>query len=818
MRRGRAWKALVVLMGCTLLYWMLVHAQGPAIVPPFATTPFIPALISTGANAGYLLYGRRLNGIYEHGTVSLFNPYNWLTATATLADIMAEGLGNLMAAPGGPPNVGRASQMGGGGKFTSSGALGVAYITYAATPVVNVVIASPSFTYTGATPYPVGANPSSVVVADFNGDSVMDIAVTYQGDQNTPGGIAMLLNRGDGTFNPKVTYAAGAQPAGLAAFDVNHDNILDLVVTDNSTSSVYVLTGNANGTFNAAVPYTIAGISGQSVTIADFNGDGNPDIAATNGFGSGHVSILLNNGNGTFHAGSTFAVDGSPTYIAAGDFNGDTKLDLAVVDQYGQTVTIYLGTGTGNFQKGITYVTSSSPDALVLTDFNNDGILDVLIAEGDARAFGANPDSGNIDVLLGNGDGTFKGLALSNTEQGFGSLTSTAVADFNGDGIPDVVANDYFETGGNKLYLFPGNGSGGFAIAPTPISLNPQVTANPYSIVAGDFNGDGKPDLAVVSGNGAFASQVAILLNNGSGFAAPVSFAAGENGLNGIATGDFDGDGKLDLAVTGGNGTTVFHGAGNGTFQMTQTYPTGSGSHAIIAVDVNGDGHLDLAVVGNGNVSILLNNGSGGFAAPIASPAGSTQAFAPNGNPLNLATGDLNGDGKLDVVVSTAFYDSSTFAWQVGVLLGNGNGTFQPVTFLATADTPEGLAVMDFNGDGKADLVVTHYNASLTYFQGNGNGTFAAEVPFSGPAAPMTVAVADINKDGAPDIVVGGSYGGVSGLLNTTPAANFPCQLSSTALQPAAAGEQHHGDDCFRLVRARRDESAELDYGGVDKC
>ena len=379
------------------------------------------------------------------------------------------------------------------------------------------------------------------------------------------------------------------------------------------------------------------------------------------------------------------------------------------------------------------------------------------------------------------------------------------------------MVNDYFETGGNNLYLFAGNGSGSFAVTPTPISLNPQVSANPYSIATGDFNGNGKPDLAVVSGNGSSASEVSILLNSGSGFAAPTSFAAGQSGFNGIATGDFDGDGKLDLAVTGGNGTTVFHGLGNGMFQMIQTYPTGSGSHAVIAVDVNGDGRLDLAVVGNGNLNILVNNGSGGFAAPQAFPAGSTQAFALNGNPLNLAAGDVNGDGKLDVVVSTAFYNNTTFAWQVGVLLGNGDGTFQPVAFLNTADTPEGLAVMDFNGDGKADLVVTHYNSSLTYFQGNGNGTFAAEVPFNGPVSPMTVNVADLNRDGAPDLVVGGSYGAVSGLVNTTPAASFPCQLSSTTLA-GRSGRQRHGDDHRGLVRVGRDESAELDYGGVDDC
>ncbi len=772
--------------------WFMT-AQAPAIVAPFLTTPSIPAVVDSGPNAGYLLYGRRLNGLYEHGIVGLFNPYSWVTATATLADVMSEGLGNLMAAPGGPPNVGRASQMGGGGKFTSGGALGVAYLTYG-TSAVFVTIASPSFTYQGVASYNIGPNTYGLIAADFNGDGVLDLAVSYQGAyMGTPGGVAVLINKGDGTFNAPVTYTAGPLPAGLAAYDVNHDNVLDLVVTDNQNSSVYVLTGNSNGTFNAAAPYAVAG-TGNSVTIADVDGDGNPDLAVAGGFGPGFISILLNNGNGTFRAGSSTQQGTSATYIAAGDFNGDSKLDLAVVDFINQTVNIYINTGGGSFQAGAIYATAASPDTLVLTDFDHDGKLDVLVASGDARAFGANPDSEAIDYLLGRGDGTFHGLMVSAATASSSTYFFSAVADFNNDGNLDVITGDFYGRNGKNLYLFTGNGDGTFAITPTTIALDPVNQVSGYSAAVGDFNGDGKPDLAVASGYGGNgASNIYILLNNGSGLGPATSFAPA-GGSNSIAAGDFDGDGKLDLAsisVNQGAGTVqILRGQGNGTFQPLQTYTVGMNPQRVIAADVNGDGRMDLVIADSGMeesnpgaVYVLKNTGGGNFSvsAPISAGAGTY--------PKAVAAGDVNGDGNVDLVVAADILNPN-YSNGISVLKGNGDGTFQAAVMASTEFGPTDIAVRDFNGDGKADLVVAHCCGATdtTYFQGNGDGTFAAEVHFNGPSSPYSLTVADLNKDGAPDIVIGGNTGAVAGLLNTT--TNFPCsyQLDKTSLSPLQPG------------------------------
>ncbi|MEQ1884529.1 MAG: FG-GAP-like repeat-containing protein [Bryobacteraceae bacterium] len=785
--------ALVILPVLALLGigWLFLSAQGTSIVPPFSSSPFIVAYQSSGVNAGITLYWHRLSGLYENGRIGPFNPFNWVSTSASIANVIADGLGNFLNSPGGPPNIGRAAQFGGGGKFTTSGTMGVAYITHSGSKV-NVALGSASLSYTGVTQYETGQNPQNALTADFNGDSVLDIAVTYGGNfSDINGGVAVLLNKGDGTFNNAVIYAAGKIPYGFTAYDVNGDSILDLVVADRGTTNVYVLTGNANGTFNAGVPYATTG-SPISITTGDFNGDAKPDIAASTSEPGGY-SILLNNGNGTFRSGTSGLTGYYNTYIAAGDFDADAKLDLVVLDHNSQVLHVLRGSGTGSFQETAAYATSYSPESLVLTDFNNDGKLDILVAQGDARAFGPDPSTGHIDYLLGRGDCTFQGLTTSSTGGGFGSLLFSVAGDFNADGRIDAIANK--SSGNARLVLFSGDGNGGFLPTGTPMDLGPNGPF-PNNAIAGDFNGDGRTDLAVSSGStssSASPGEVTVLLNTGSGLGSPAKFSATGKGSFGLVSADFDSDGKVDLAVTNSaSGTTdYFRGGGNGTFQLVQTYNTGTVPLSAVATDLNGDGKLDL-VVGdygnqyasprvNGQVYVLKNNGSGGFQPPVQVTVDSTF------NTTRVAAGDVNGDGKPDVVVTG---DGANFSNRVAVLKGNGDGTFTTPLLLTTDFGPKDLVVRDFNGDGKADIVVAHCcgDTDLTYFQGNGDGTFPAEVHFSGPASPQSVVVADLNKDGAPDLVVGGANGTLAGLLNTS--TNFPCsyQLDKTSLSPFQQG------------------------------
>jgi hypothetical protein len=337
---------------------------------------------------------------------------------------------------------------------------------------------------------------------------------------------------------------------------------------------------------------------------------------------------------------------------------------------------------------------------------------------------------------------------------------SVAVGDFNGDSKPDlavIVAN----SPNNNVSVLLGTGSGGFGAA-TSFALG----AGPVSVAVGDFNGDGKPDLAVVNSN---SNTVSVLLGTGSGgFGPRTDFAVGGFPLA-VAVGDFNGDGKPDLAVAnaGSNSVSVLLGNGSGGFGAATNFAVAAGPRSVAVGDFNGDGKPDLAVVtalGN-NVSVLLGTGSGSF--------GAATNFAVGTQPYSVAVGDFNGDGKPDLATANAGGNN------VSVLLGNGSGGFGAATSFAVAAGPRSVAVGDFNGDGKPDLATASGDNSVSVLLGNGSGGFGVATSFAVGTSPQSVAVGDFNGDGKPDLATANHYSNnVSVLYNCT---NFPISLTTSA-------------------------------------
>jgi len=579
------------------------------------------------------------------------------------------------------------------------------------------------------TRFSTGDAPSSIAMADLNGDTFPDLVVTNALSDD----VAVLLGTGTGRFLSELRYTVGDNPGSVAVADFNADDVPDLVVVNTSSNTVSLLLGNGNGTFQTHQQFPV-GNSPRAVTSADFNGDGLLDLAVANGTSSNDVSVLLGNGNGTFQIHQRFLAGNLPVSITTADFNLDGRIDIAVTNFFnnptGNSVSVLLGNGNGTFQPQRTFTTGTRPFSLAPGDFNADGIPDLAIA-----------NSNGLSVRLGIGNGTFQNPV--HYPAGNEPIYVTT-GDFDGDGIMDIVVVNNFS---DDLSVFRGIGNGSFQ------QQQRFATGDgPRAVAIGDFDKDGALDLAVSNLN---TDDAMLLRGTGDGRFESFWRGAAGDGPESVVQTDFNGDGVNDLAVTNMNtdDVSVFRGLGDGTFSAQQRFSAGDGPRAVALGDFNGDGKADLALVNSfsNDVSILLGTGSGSFLPQVRFSAGSS--------PLSVTTGDFNGDGRTDLAVANSYGTSST------VLLGNGNGTFQPPTSINLYNVASFVAAGDFNGDGAGDLAFTR-PGNLAVVLGNGNGTFAFPVFLAAGLDPRSLAIGDYDGDGALDLAVSnGSSHDVSVLL-----------------------------------------------------
>jgi Bacterial Ig-like domain (group 3)/FG-GAP-like repeat len=645
--------------------------------------------------------------------------------------------------------------------------------------------------------------------ASLRNNGIMDLVETGLTDPaNQQPATAVFLGNGDGTFRAAVYYDVSdtsGSVAGLTIDDVNGDGIPDIVVPKTTgitnpgvptfTGSVTTLIGKGDGSFTTGPVSSVTWTDSLLPITGDFNGDGKKDLLIGG-------TVLFGAGDGTFTTGPTntalaAAANSDVQAGAVGDLSNNGKLDV-VVSQPG-TVAIFTGNGDGTFQTGPVYAGLPDYEQVTITDIDGDGNPDIFLGTSTDGIYvngGYDMEFPMWQILMGRGDGTFVDSAVY--QQGTYNLPGSsntnnslqmASADFNGDSKADVLVLDrnYVGTSPSSLLVLPGDGKGNLG-APITSSIN----LTPTMVVVADMNHDQKPD-AVMIGPGIDANpKVSVLINQGNGtFTAEQDYTIGA--ANSLAVGDFNGDGFMDVAVSEGSaGVFVLLGQSNGTLGTAKQIDT-SNAVDVVAGSLTADGRTDLIVVDGGVAGgqagallVYLCNADGSFT-PATAPTTSATTYSV------AALGDLNHDGKLDLIVAggVAGTNGNPGTLNAYTLLGNGDGTFQAANTLPLTDvTATSIALADFNKDGNLDVTLGDRNYYTEVLLGHGDGTLDEGLIALGQR-PATVGTADLLGNGYPELLVGLPTGALTVFVNSAVwnSSSTPPALvaTTTALTASAA-------------------------------
>jgi hypothetical protein len=531
----------------------------------------------------------------------------------------------------------------------------------------NIPVPVGTSTFLPKSSYGTGLGPVGVVVADFNGDGFLDIAVT----NNLAANVGVLLGNGNGTFQGQGISPTGAAPTGIAAWDFNADGVIDLAVANATDGNVSILKGTGQGTFTQTTASLGPVSSPFALVVGDFNNDGKADLAVTDTANNG-VWILLGNGDGTFRSPTLYSTGSDPMGIAVGDFDGNGNADLAVTNFHDATVSVLLGKGDGTFSTQQTYSTGSNPQGIAVADFTLDGKLDLVVA---------NLQDDTVSVLMGNGDGTFQTQQTHPT----GSLPyGVVVADFNGDGFPDIAVTNSADAPNNSLSVLLNDTQGSFETQQTY-----PVGVNAYGIAAGDFDGNGAPDLATA--------------NNG-------------DNTTSVLLGDTVATGQLNNIQVCGVGTQNIQ----SNFSPDGTFYSGSFSNVVSVVGCRSTTTTTVAGLPNPSLHLQPVNFTASVSVPPGSPAPSgTMTFTDtfNGVQTTLCAGTpLNRSGM--AVCSTTVLACGTHSQLVASYSGDQN-------YLPSNGTDSPPQVV--TGCGDFTVLVSPGSVEVTQTYNNNNDPFHAQ-------------------------------------------------------------------------------------------